>query len=178
VAEPTPALASSLLQASAQVAGLCDAIDHLELAEVAGLRSGAEALARAAVVSWIGQAPVEDLADDLLARTERRRARYAPAGAARGVSTPVPPVGTWEGLRAHLEWSDGLSDLDFMGRDRPAQLRHLSYSFPQLAAKLADPARDQAALAPQCVMLALRLTSVCRARFDDAPVAEPPTVRR
>lgn len=192
------ALTTTLLRTSARVAGLCDAIDHLELAEVPEILAQAEALARTAVVSWADRATVEELVDDVVARAAKRRAKYAPGtwlSLPCRCCVPAPPAAgtpgrapaspsllrTWEDLRDHLEWSDRLSDPDFMGRARPAQLRHLSYTFPKLAAALADSTADgpadPARLASQCLMLALRVTSVCRARFDDATISRPPTVR-
>lgn len=175
MAEAGGTLAATVLQASARVAGLCDAIDHLELAEVSGILDRAEELARAAVRVWVDRSPVDDLVGEVVDRAARRRGRYAPPGPVD--APPRPRVTTWEDLRGHLEWSDSRSDPDFTGRDRPSQLRHLSYSFTKLAAKLAD-GTDPYRVAPACLMLALRATSVCRARYDDTDIGRPPSVRR
>jgi hypothetical protein len=177
VSEADP-LGSALLRTSAQVAGLCDAIEHLELVEVAGILEQAEALARAAVTTWIERSPVARLVDDLVDRSAKRRVKHTPWDPSPP-SGRTPQITTWEQLRGHLAWSDTQSDLDFMGRERPAQLRHLSYSFPKLAAKLADEGiGDPARLAPQCLLLAFRVITVCRAHFDDATIAQLPSVRR
>lgn len=170
-------LAQAVLATSAEVAGLCDKIDHLELAEVEGVLARATALVEAVAARCPDVAPVEDVVAAAADKAHRRTVKYGPA---HGAGVPAdPPLATWEALRGYVESCDRLSDPDFMGRARPAQLRHLSYSFPKLAGSLVGRADDvTAGDLVKCLQLGVRVVSACRARFEDDPVTSPPRLRR
>jgi hypothetical protein len=153
-----------LAAASAEIAGFCDAMEHVEVSERRDVAAAAAQMLAVAAGMWSGTAT--ELAAAAVARLRQRISKRSldegdMAGFDAAVAGRAPSLAT---VHAAVADHDRRVEPDFVGRPRMDQLRHLSYTGPKLLAKAlaasAPPARDKVAV--ELTLLGVRLLAVVR----------------
>jgi hypothetical protein len=151
-----------LAAAAAEIAKVCDAMEHVEIYERRDVAAAAAVMLEAGRELWTGSAT--ELPAAAVARLRQRISNRAPGDVAAFDTAIGGCDRSLADVSAAVTDHDRRIEPDFVGRPRMDQLRHLSYTGPKLLAKAltasTPAARNKVAI--ELTLLGTRLLAVVR----------------